>query len=174
MKLKCTNPVHSDNLTALLGDEKWGESCSESILLLSLTGFIWKSCLLARDKCSFFFSCLRSCWTLFFPPGVRKQELKIVCDPDTVQWKVISFIMLLIPWILLIRKKKICSPKTEGVNHSIQGNLKYQRNWRSSWKRANPYIFQFSLYFMWLLPSSPLPPAPYSLNVVLDYLELSK
>ena len=109
-----------------------------------------------------FFSCLRSCWTLFFPPGVRKrkQELKIVCDPDTVQSKVLAFIMLLITWILLIRTKNICSPKTEGVNHSIQGNLKYQRNWRSSWKRAEPYIFQFSLYFMWLLPSSPLPPTP--------------
>lgn len=68
MKLKCTDLVHSGNLTALLGDSNEEESCSESILLLSLIGFIWKSCLLVKEKHSLLFLLPEELLNFIFPP----------------------------------------------------------------------------------------------------------
>lgn len=81
-----------------------------------------------RERCSFS-SCLRSRGTLFLPVGVRKQELKIVGDPDTLHNKKSSFSSHVAGYLpLLIRKRTTCYLKTEGVNHSIHGNLKYRRD----------------------------------------------
>lgn len=68
--------MYSDNFIALLGDSNDSECHSEPILLLSLTGFIWKSCLLGREKRSFFFFLLKELLNFIFSSRCKETGIK--------------------------------------------------------------------------------------------------
>ena len=63
-----------------------------------------------REKCSFIFlpEKLLNC---IFPPGVKKQELKIVCDTDTLCDKKSSCFYHVADYLNLVNKKENCSQK---------------------------------------------------------------
>lgn len=63
-----------------------------------------------REKCSFIFlpEKLLNC---IFPSGVKKQELKIVCDTDTLRDKKSSCFYPVADYPNLVNKKETCSQK---------------------------------------------------------------
>ena len=63
-----------------------------------------------REKCSLIFlpEKLLNC---IFPPGVKKQELKIICDTDTPCDKKSSCFYHVADYLNLVNKKENCSQK---------------------------------------------------------------
>lgn len=153
MKFKCTNPVHSETLTT------WGQSCSESILLLSLTGFIWKSWLWVREKCSFIFlpEKLLNC---IFPSGVKKQELKIVCDTDTLRDKKSSCFYPVADYPNLVNKKETCSQKKKKAEEWV---ILFRESWNTRGISRVLEKEQSLTFFIFLLISCDFCPPPHFL-----------
>lgn len=98
-----------------------------------------------REKCSFIFlpEKLLSC---IFPPGVKKQELKIVYDTDTLCDKNSCFYHIA-DYLNLVNKKETCSQKKKKKKlkseSSYSGKVEIPEELAEFLKKSKALCFSF-------------------------------